>query len=60
MRDAIANSGIKDMELKSYTNLKSTSVETERREKANAKFSKYKFNPGTENGNENIKKEKEE
>lgn len=50
-----------DMKLKSLSNTREidyrVSLEADRREKANLKFLKYKFNPGSEGDGDNLQRD---
>ena len=53
MRELMADSSMIDMKLKSLSHNREesrTNVEGERKDRANMKFLKYKFNPGTDGG----------
>lgn len=61
MRDIMTDPALIDMKLKSLSNTREidyrVSLEADRREKANLKFLKYKFNPGSEGDGDNLQRD---
>lgn len=59
MRDVMTDPSLIDMKLKSLSNGgdHKGNLESERKQKANLKFLKYKFNPGSEGDGDNLERD---
>lgn len=61
MRDIMTDPSLIDMKLKSLSNTRQgenrSSLQSQRKQKANLKFLKYKFNPGSDGDGDNLQRD---